>query len=301
MTTRAFTRSLTSTLAAAILLCGAPASAQDPSPSLSAPNLASSALAGADGGPSAVDPVAPQPLRLPSSGSTTVAPNPSVWRDLFGDTVSDVKSLPTKQTLGWLAIGAVAVAGTRPADAHVGLSLSGSTKLVEPLEAGAFIGSTPLQLGMSAATYAIGRTTNSPRMIAVGADLFRAELLAQGLTIGLKVAVRRQRPEGSGYAFPSGHTTVSFASATVLQRHLGWRVGGPAYALASYVALSRVQMRRHYLSDVAFGAALGIAAGRTITLGRERRMQLAPMVTDGGGGVQFTWVGRGSEASKQGR
>jgi membrane-associated phospholipid phosphatase len=82
---------------------------------------------------------------------------------------------------------------------------------------------------------------------------------------------------------------VSFASATVLQQHFGWKVGVPAYALASYVALSRVQMKRHYLSDVAFGAALGVAAGRTITIGRSKQLQLQPMVTDGGGGVQFSW------------
>jgi membrane-associated phospholipid phosphatase len=109
--------------------------------------------------------------------------------------------------------------------------------------------------------------------------------------------VRRQRPEGSGFAFPSGHTTVSFASATVLQQHFGWKAGAPAYALASYIALSRVQMQRHYLSDVAFGAALGIAAGRTIVIGSERRrVRLEPLVVGGGGGVQFNWLGRSTTA-----
>jgi membrane-associated phospholipid phosphatase len=129
-------------------------------------------------------------------------------------------------------------------------------------------------------------------MTAVGADLFRAQLMSQGLTMVAKQAVRRHRPEGSGYAFPSGHTTVSFASATVLQRHFGWRVGVPAYAIASYVAMSRVQMQRHYLSDVAFGAALGIAAGHSIRLGQQRQMELAPMFAPGGGGIQFNWVGK---------
>lgn len=236
----------------------------------------------------------PRALVLPAlpPASLTTAPKASVWRDLFTGTVSDARRFPSKQTLGWLAIGAAAVASTRPADSHVGRSLSSASKLEEPFEPGAVIGSTPLQLGMSAATYAIGRAAGWPRMTMVAADLFRAELLAQGLTMGMKESVRRRRPEGSGFAFPSGHTTVSFASATVLQQHLGWRMGAPAYALATYVALSRVQMKRHYLSDVAFGAALGIAAGRTVTLGREKRMHLSPMAADGGGGVQFTWVGR---------
>jgi len=128
-------------------------------------------------------------------------------------------------------------------------------------------------------------------MTAVGADLFRSQLMSQGLTMVAKQAVRRHRPEGSGYAFPSGHTTVSFASATVLQRHFGWRVGAPAYALASYVAMSRVQMQRHYLSDVAFGAALGIVAGRTVRIGHQRWM-ITPIGTENGAAAGFTWVGK---------
>jgi hypothetical protein len=50
---------------------------------------------------------------------------------------------------------------------------------------------------------------------------------------------------------------------------------------------------RHYLSDVAFGAALGIAAGRTLTIGRgNARFGLAPMASPGGGGVAFNWMGK---------
>ncbi|MEQ1908080.1 MAG: phosphatase PAP2 family protein [Vicinamibacterales bacterium] len=236
----------------------------------------------------------PELSRGPWLQPNALTPPPSIWRDLFGDTLRDVRHAPPKQTFSWLAIGAAAALSTRPADSHVGRSLTNAKGLTETFEAGAVIGSTPLQMGLSATTYAIGRAAGWPRMTAVGADLFRAELLAQGLTIGLKQSVRRHRPEGSGFAFPSGHTTVSFASATVLQQHLGWRVGAPAYGLATYVALSRVQMKRHYLSDVAFGAALGVMAGRTITIGTQRRrLMLSPMATDGGGGVQFTWMGRG--------
>jgi membrane-associated phospholipid phosphatase len=76
----------------------------------------------------------------------------------------------------------------------------------------------------------------------------------------------------------------------VLQQHFGWRVGVAAYAAASYVAASRLQMRRHYLSDVAFGAALGILAGRTV--GRSHRFVLTPIVTPGGTGAGVTWIGK---------
>jgi len=287
MTTCFFRRGTAGLLLAGLAIGASPASAQDlatPGSVLTLPEITQ------------LEPARPT-LRNSSKTAAvapvTLTPPRSVWRDLFLDTASDLRRVPSRQTVGWLAVGAAAAASTRPADSHVGRSLSGARSLEEPLEPGAVIGSTPLQLGLSAATYGLGRAIGWPRMADVGADLFRAELVAQVLTVGVKESIRRQRPEGAGFAFPSGHTTVSFASATVLQQHFGWRVGAPAYALASYVALSRVQMKRHYLSDVAFGAALGIAAGRTIVVGREHKLRLSPMAADGGGGVQFTWLGRG--------
>jgi hypothetical protein len=72
----------------------------------------------------------------------------------------------------------------------------------------------------------------------------------------------------------------------------------PAYALASYVCASRIRAKRHYFSDVAFGAALGIVAGRSVTVGRgDGRFTVAPMAAPGGGGVGFTWIG--NKASKR--
>jgi membrane-associated phospholipid phosphatase len=237
---------------------------------------------------------AARPLDSNNLSTLSRAPQPTIWRGLFADTVRDARRLPSTSTLVWLAIGALAAGGTHPADTTIARSLGDVRVLHEPLEPGAVLGSTPLQLGASMAAYALGRMADRPRVTMVAADLVRAQLLGEGLTFGMKQSFRRRRPEGSGFAFPSGHTTVSFASATVLQRHFGWRIGAPAYGVASYVALSRVQMKRHYLSDVAFGAALGVAAGRTVTIGRVHRMELSPMATPGGGGVQVNWLGRGA-------
>ena len=70
------------------------------------------------------------------------------------------------------------------------------------------------------------------------------------------------------------HSASAFATATVLQRHYGWKVGVPAAVLAAYVATARVHDNKHYLSDVVFGAAMGIAAQRTVTL-HSRRYDMA--------------------------
>jgi membrane-associated phospholipid phosphatase len=129
-------------------------------------------------------------------------------------------------------------------------------------------------------------------MAAVGGELVQAQFIAQALTYGIKGTVRRSRPEGGGYSFPSGHATAAFASATVLQRHFGWKVGIPAYGAATYVAAQRVQGKRHYLSDVAFGAALGVVAGRTVTMPGGHKMSLGPIPTEFGPAAGFTLLGK---------
>ena len=64
-------------------------------------------------------------------------------------------------------------------------------------------------------------------------------------------------------------------------------------AVASYVAASRLSENRHHLSDVAFGAAVGLAAGRVVTIARgSRRFELAPIALAGGGGIQVTVFAR---------
>lgn len=190
-----------------------------------------------------------------------------------------------------MTVGAAAAMFAHSEDARVTRSLGNQHH--ETFESGGTIGGVPLQLGGALATYAVGRISHSPRAASVGVDLFQAQVLAQAVTQGIKLAARRTRPDGTTLSFPSGHTSSAFASATVLQRHFGWKAGLPAYALATYVATSRIEQKRHFLSDVTFGAVIGIVAGRTVTVGRgDARFAIAPVATNGGGAVAFTWVGR---------
>jgi membrane-associated phospholipid phosphatase len=99
----------------------------------------------------------------------------------------------------------------------------------------------------------------------------------------------RERPDGSGNnSFPSGHAADTFAFATALERHLGWRGAVPAYIFSSYVAISRLPANRHWFSDAVFGSAVGIIAGRTVTRhGREFPVTIGPVA---GGGVAIMYV-----------
>lgn len=234
---------------------------------------------------------------LPPSGSTIEARVPALeapdrlFTDLFKESVGDFRRLPSSDTLKWLGVGAFIAGMGRTVDRGVSEELSGSRSL-DALDAGETIGGARFQLASALATYAVGHATGSRKVAQVGSDLLRAQILSQALTASIKMSVRRTRPDGTSYSFPSGHASVTFASATVLQRNFGWKVGVPAYGVATYVAASRIQDKRHFLSDVAFGAAIGIAAGRTVTVGRgDGRFALAPMAAPGGGGVSFSWVG----------
>ena len=69
----------------------------------------------------------------------------------------------------------------------------------------------------------------------------------------------------------------------MIQRRWGWGAGLPAYVLASYVGVTRLH-NNHYLSDVTFGAALGIAAGLALNQ-PSRRAAISPIVAPGRAGV----------------
>jgi hypothetical protein len=125
-------------------------------------------------------------------------------------------------------------------------------------------------------------------------DLLRALALNEGVTYAIKASVRRERPdhEASHVSFPSGHASSTFALATVVQEHLGWRAGIPAYGLATYTAWTRVRDHKHWVSDTVFGGALGIAVGRAVVrTGREPRWSIAPSVGLTGASVLVSRVG----------
>lgn len=212
-------------------------------------------------------------------------PLPS-FGSLFTGLGRDFQRLPSLETGLILGLAGAASAGVHENDPRITRSAARSSALDTLFEPGAVIGGGYVQVGAAFATFAIGRALHSPRVSVLGADLVRAQLMSAAMTQGLKVAVGRTRPDGTRYSFPSGHTSATFATATVLQRHYGWKVGIPAYALAAYVGGSRLQENRHYLSDVMFGAAIGVVAGRTATIGVGRaRFAMTPIAAPGGGGV----------------
>jgi membrane-associated phospholipid phosphatase len=140
-----------------------------------------------------------------------------------------------------------------------------------------------VQSGAALLVYVVGRVRHQSKVSHLGMDLLRAQILTSGLTTGLKYAVGRDRPDlSNSHSFPSGHASITFATATVIERHLGWRSSALGYTIASYVAASRLHDNRHWLSDVVFGAAVGAIGGRTVTQ-HGRRAWTVTLVPAAGG------------------
>lgn len=96
------------------------------------------------------------------------------------------------------------------------------------------------------------------------------------VTQSIKYLVRRERPQGEwgkGYravdphSFPSGHATRAFMLAACVTTLGPWWFGLILWLWAPLVALARVAMGVHYLSDILAGAVLGMVLGLILALG----------------------------------
>ncbi len=96
--------------------------------------------------------------------------------------------------------------------------------------------------------------------------------LTTGLTYGIKFAVARPRPYETypdivpyeyktDHSMPSGHTSISFSTATCLTlQYKKWYVAAPAFLYAGFIGYTRLRAGDHYPSDVLAGALVGSAS-----------------------------------------
>lgn len=265
-------------------LFAVPAGAQEAPPVENGPASpeATTATSTPDGAEAQLPPVI-QPLPLPPA---TPVDGGNFFK-LVGSDFKNFFSGDTARTLMYTSFAAIVAAPWDREGVNNGFNIP--TAL---FESGNMVGQFGFQLAVGMGTYGAGKAFGNSKAAVVGRDIVRAQIVSQVMVQTLKFSIQRPRPDNSNnQSFPSGHSAAAFATASVLNRHYGWKVGAPAFALSSYVAVARMAWNRHHATDVVMGAGFGIAAARTVTMsvGKTRfNVGVQPQV--GGASVNFTKV-----------
>ncbi len=124
--------------------------------------------------------------------------------------------------------------------------------------AGYAVGGVPLVANWALKAAGVKSRSKLERMLTANA-------MALGLSFGtteiLKRSVHETRPDLSDRrAFPSGHASFAFASASILSREYGylspWITVG-SYATATGTQLMRMKHNKHWMNDLYMGAGIG--------------------------------------------
>jgi membrane-associated phospholipid phosphatase len=142
-------------------------------------------------------------------------------------------------------------------------------------------GNGAIAVGLAGTMLIAGHVTGDSTMFVTGFEIARAFVYTGVLVEGLKVMANRTRPDGGKYSFPSGHAAIATSMVPVLARRYGFRVGVPAGVLAGLTSIGRLEDRRHYVSDVLFGSALGLSVGLAVS-DRDPAHDVALALTDHG-------------------
>ncbi len=193
----------------------------------------------------------------------------SVVDQAGAQTAPDVDFSSFFTTLGWtftrglfstdnllpLVIGGGTALAVHPFDDKISDELRGRANKLG--NSGNIVGS-PVTVGVAVGAMLLAVPfTENRRFRALAFSLAQVYIVDYGLKYALKATVPRTRPNGENdNAFPSGHTSTTFAFATVAGHYYGKKVSIPAYTIAALVGVSRIENGKHFLSDVVFGATL---------------------------------------------
>jgi membrane-associated phospholipid phosphatase len=126
-----------------------------------------------------------------------------------------------------------------------------------------------IALAIPAGMGAAGLIKHEDKLLRNACVTFAAIGVNSAITLAMKYSFSRTRPyitypdiikksKGGSPSFPSGHTSMAFATATSLSlEYPKWYIVVPAYSWAATVGYSRMYLGVHYPSDVFVGAIVG--------------------------------------------
>jgi membrane-associated phospholipid phosphatase len=226
------------------------------------------------------------------------SPTPSLEHDFFKNILHDQKAIWTapfhleRRDAKWMIPAGVGWMALVTTDRITGDEIGESERQVTLSRRISNAGSVYSLAAAAGGFYFIGRAKKNDRARETG--LLSAEAMIDAIIVGgaLKGITQRARPlDGSerseffegGSSFPSGHSTQTWAVATVVAQeykdHLAVQIA--AYGIASAVSIARFTGHKHYLSDVVAGSALGWGIGRYVYSAHHRESNHAGDEDDG--------------------
>jgi membrane-associated phospholipid phosphatase len=222
------------------------------------------------------------------SPSPQASTSPSLERQFFKNILRDQKAIWTSpfhlrgRDARWLAPLGVGTAALIATDRRSGDKIGEFHDQLDFSRVVSYAGSDYGVSGVALTFYLAGRAKHNERARETG--LLGAEALIDSAIVVnvLKAATQRRRPLAvkgrgdffkGGSSFPSGHAIESWSLATVIanEYHDHRLVQVTAYGIAGLVSLSRFTGRRHYLSDVLVGSAMGYGIGRYVYRAHHRQ------------------------------
>jgi len=195
-------------------------------------------------------------------GSPTVSQFPAELAHNF-------RNLVRLDNLAPLLIGTTASLATTVPDDDVAKFFLPTRRMKEFGDIGEVLGGPIVVAGGTTALFVAGRVSHNQQFRELTYSLAQATTMSLALAGVVKSANLRLRPNlENRRSFYSGHASNAFAWATVISRGRGLKTSIPAYAVAVLIGGSRLEINKHYLSDVAAGATIGYLIGRSV--GRTR-------------------------------
>jgi len=222
------------------------------------------------------------------SPTPSASPSPTLESQFFKNILRDQKAIWTSpfhlhgRDARWLAPLGLGTAALIASDRRTGDKIGKFHKQLNVSRYVSYAGSGYGVSSVALTFYLFGRAKHNERARETG--LLGAEALIDSAIVVtvVKEIAQRRRPLAAkgrsdffdgGSSFPSGHAIESWALATVIANeyhgHRLVQVG--AYGIATAVSLSRFTGRKHYLSDVLVGSAMGYGIGRYVYRAHHRK------------------------------
>jgi membrane-associated phospholipid phosphatase len=228
------------------------------------------------------------PSPAPSPAPQTSSPSKTLEHEFFKNILRDQRAIWTspfhwqRRDARWLAplgFGTPALIAT---DRDTANWIAKFDRQIPASRVVSYTGSTYGAAGIAATFYFVGRARNDARARETGLLALEALIDSEIVVTSLKAITGRRRPLAlsdrgdffkGGRSFPSGHSSHAWALATVIAHEYHDRrlVQIGAYGAATAVSISRYTGKKHFLSDILVGSAIGYGIGRYVYRAHHRQ------------------------------